>query len=389
MESSKIIPDCMSCHKDLQLDFIADVTPKVFHNNEYLKKRSNDLLSQERSLLPETQFLVEQRLQRQKNEEEILLLLQEQRLLKDRIREIRNRIDYLRYGGENTQNARAERRIFIMACPSEECRGFLSQSWKCGTCGIYACRRCRVIKNGRDDEEHKCDEDLVKTYELMDNETKPCPKCSVPIYKVSGCDLMWCTNCHTTFSWQRNEVVSVEHNHNPHFYQWQRDQNNGEAPRVPGDIPGGNCGGGGLPRIQAVKQTIRQRGECFTQVENCHRLIGHIRGVVIPRYPIRIGIQDNSDLRVKYLCKEIDDEKWERLLRSRLKKSEKDRNINQVLEMFVISLTDLFNIYMAGDIDDLEKNANELRLYVNMELSKISSRYNNSVPEITDNWYCE
>ena len=45
MGSVKNEADCMSCHRELTLDFISEVTPKIFHNDEYRKKRANMLLS--------------------------------------------------------------------------------------------------------------------------------------------------------------------------------------------------------------------------------------------------------------------------------------------------------------------------------------------------------
>ena len=45
-------------------------TPKVFFASEYSKKRAEDLLSQERSLLPATQHLVEAQKQREKRNEQ-------------------------------------------------------------------------------------------------------------------------------------------------------------------------------------------------------------------------------------------------------------------------------------------------------------------------------
>ena len=117
-------------------------------------------------------------------------------------------------------------------------------------------------------------------------------------------------------------------------------------------------------------------------------MIGHIRGIVLPRYPNNIDILDNTDLRIQYLCKEINEIKWESILSARLKKSEKNREVNQILEMFIITITDLFNTYVTGSTNDLEKEANTLRSYVNRELASVENRYNNKVPFIDKRWRC-
>ena len=54
-------PCCMNCNTELNMDFIVDNTPISFSNGEYRLKRATDLLSQEKSLLPTTQHLVEEK----------------------------------------------------------------------------------------------------------------------------------------------------------------------------------------------------------------------------------------------------------------------------------------------------------------------------------------
>ena len=52
---------------------------------------------------------------------------------------------------------------------------------------------------------------------------------------VKNCDQMWCTQCHTAFSWKTGKIETTIHN--PHFYEWQRQ--NGTVVRNPNDI---ECG---------------------------------------------------------------------------------------------------------------------------------------------------
>ena len=313
MDPSKNGADCMSCHKELSLEFIAETTPHSFHNQVYRNKRATDLLSQERSLLPDTQGLVEDRQRQKAHDKEIVELREEEEYLKLRMREIKREINYHRYGwrrdgnGESKEDQTKERKKFIMACPVEDCRGFLSTAWKCGTCEVYVCPDCRIVKGSRNDEEHKCDENLVASVKLIATETRNCPQCAVPIYKIDGCDQMWCVECQTPFSWRTGEKVTGTI-HNPHYYQWQRNRNGGEAPRVPGDVPYNPCGG--LPAVTTIVRSYGEKGTVLFQgIYNCHRSIEHIRWTVLPRYPDRIGIQDNSDLRVQYLLNEISEDK--------------------------------------------------------------------------------
>ena len=72
---------------------------------------------------------------------------------------------------------------FIRACPNNDCRGFLSTRYKCGVCGIKTCSHCLEIKK----ENHKCNEDDLKSAEVIRRDTKPCPSCGTCISKIEGC----------------------------------------------------------------------------------------------------------------------------------------------------------------------------------------------------------
>jgi hypothetical protein len=378
--SVKSEPECMSCHRELSLDFISEVTPKIFHNDEYRKKRANMLLSQERSLLPASQHLVEQHNEENRRKTLINELLKEQKNLRQRLKDIQEEIRKLDLQNY-TSEPEKERKKFIMGCPNENCRGFLSQSWKCGTCQSYVCSKCRVVKGARDDQEHVCDPDAVATAKLLQNDTKPCPNCTVPIFKISGCSQMFCVECHTAFDWNSGKI-DTGIIHNPHFYQLQRDRNGGVAPRVPGDIP--MCGG--MPWHDTVRLILTQRQQKFKYWENCHRMVAHIRQTVLNRYPVRIGMLDNSDLRVQFLINEIDEDTWMRQLKIRQKKSEKDRAIHQLLELIMVSLTDIFITFVQGTTKNLENEVEVLRNYVNKEFHKIFVRYNNKTLWIKEDW---
>jgi hypothetical protein len=70
---------------------------------------------------------------------------------------------------------------------------------------------------------------------MIDAETRACPKCGARVFKISGCNQMFCTACNDcAFDWVTGRIETVIHN--PHYYEFQRQLNGGQAPRVPGDI---------------------------------------------------------------------------------------------------------------------------------------------------------
>ena len=103
---------------------------------------------------------------------------------------------------------------------------------------MWTCPECHVIKGLSRDAVHTCNENDVATAKLLNSDTKPCPSCRTPIFKIMGCDQMWCTQCHTGFSW-RTGMIQNSHIHNPHYFEWQRQQTDGNILRNQGDI---ECG---------------------------------------------------------------------------------------------------------------------------------------------------
>jgi len=368
--------ECMNCRKELTLDFIGLNTCKTFHNKTYRDKRAKDLLSKEKSLLPDTQELFESHRDEKKLLDEIKELNEAARLIKQQISEKIRRVAVLRHYRENPEgNVPKEKKQFVKKCIIEDCRGFLSQAWKCGTCDVNACSKCHKVKN----EDHVCNPDDIATIDLLKSDTKPCPSCSIPIYKVDGCDLMWCVTCHTTFSWNSGQVTKVSHNHNPHYYQWIR-ENNGVVPRTPGDNP---CDDG-LIQIPMLTYKLRNDKTGPSELPVIHRYIADMVYAVLPLYRTTDTMEDNTDLRVKYLGKEINEDYWFKTLKMRQKKYEKNKEINQVLTMFINVGYDLFRGYTNNNVthDQAIESFHEIKTYANEELEKISKKYDNTAPII-------
>ena len=108
----------------------------------------------------------------------------------------------------------------ILPCPDEACHGFLDGN-SCKLCGIRTCARCRVRMET--DASHTCDTDVVATFDMIRRDARLCPRlgCGALIHKESGCDQMFCTACHTLFSWNTGVIVGdKEMRHNPHYLDW-------------------------------------------------------------------------------------------------------------------------------------------------------------------------
>ena len=237
-------PHCMNCKNQWTSKFLVESLNRSYIDNDYKKHRKNLLVEREISRTPELMVLVERTKLVEEETKELSLMMKEFENLRKMVNSMRikigeknMRIFRIRNGETSDKD---ERKKFIMPCPGEDCKGYLSSHYKCQLCKLYVCPDCFEIIGHNKEAEHVCKEDNLKSAELIKKETKGCPKCGVRIFKISGCDQMWCTECKVAFSWNTGKIVIDGAIHNPHFYQYMQNNNAGQAPRNPGDVL---CGG--------------------------------------------------------------------------------------------------------------------------------------------------
>ena len=293
------------------------------------------------------------------------------------------------------------KREFIMKCGADECRGFLSTAYKCGVCEIWTCPDCLVVLGKDKTVEHTCKPDMVESAKAIKAETQPCPKCAARIFKVDGCDQMWCTmeGCNTAFSWKTGHVVTGVV-HNPHYYEWLR-RNGGTAgpAREAGDIP---CGG--IPNYWTLLQAFRAArilpGESV-QLELVHRNLVEF-GERLTGYPARMPQLLNKEINVEYLMNKITEAEWKRQLEFTEAKFDRKKEIGQILQTLVTAGADLMNQVANRCQGATDKNLQitlriwltdtvlpeleGLRAYTNQAFKELAVRNHMAVPQIADDW---
>lgn len=400
-------PHCMNCRKGWNREVLCNAFTIKFVSKTLKARREELLFDRERSLMPATQPWVEAETQKRKYEELSdrarnaigILWAEYHRLVNTPVQmdDIQGLIERSRSGFEIQKNisgvgcdlkhyahcqgllsapisSHASRRQFVRACPRSECKGFLSTAWKCGLCEYWACPTCHEVKGLDKDAPHTCNPDNVATAAMLARDSRNCPKCASLIFKIDGCDQMFCTQCHTAFSWRTGRVESGRI-HNPHYYDYMRV--NGVLPREPGDEP---CGG--LPSMDIIYRTARH-----TLIPIIHRMYGHIQHVVIGRYRTDF-VEDNRDIRIKFMLSDFTDDVFKRKLQQREKARQKKTDIRQVLEMYQTVTVDLFQSLLTHkNVDKFLEELSILRDHVNDVLGVISKRYTNcSVPRISQDF---
>lgn len=250
-------PHCMNCKTAWGHEYLVEKLNRSFCNNDYKKHRKAVLLDKELGKMPETMNaanrqkeinrLKEEHAENQKRVNEITDLL---KFYKKKSHDLHIRISRIECGMTTIKKKK-----FIMPCSVSNCRGFLSSAYKCEICDIYTCSDCLVpIGDNRTNDLHECDKTQLETAKFIRETCKACPGlCGEFIYKIDGCDQMWCTTCHTAFSWKTGEIENGVI-HNPHYYQAMQNGMAAAVPRAPGDIV---CGG--LPDMYTMIATPFKR----------------------------------------------------------------------------------------------------------------------------------
>ena len=334
-------PCCMNCRKPFEDKFLVDNLNRSYIEKDYKNARKQILLESEMSKLQETMIIAERAKVVKKEELEIKNFNDKISEMKKQLHELTRqknekyrRIRLINEGldpdSTSEPSTSSDRNKFIMNCTKSGCRGFLSSQYKCGICENWTCPHCLELIGPDKNVPHTCNPDNVASAQMIKKETKPCPKCAVPIFKISGCSQMWCTECKIAFDYNTLKIVTGGHIHNPHYYQYMRE--NGMQARNPGDIP---CGG-----LVAYHTFTRIVGDIFNWLDydsmgikferkvfdNMHRYISHITYNDLPRLRRRVtDLQDHQSLRVSYILGEISKDEF----KDKVFRQDKERKISQ------------------------------------------------------------
>jgi hypothetical protein len=376
-------PHCMGCRRGWSRETLMTLGDTWVLKN-YKKHRETILLDRERARLPAAQVRLESHKladERKKQMDELMPLIGKLRaelvtlegryanckndynLLTNgmepmfdltgskRIRTLGDAVPDVLGGAAGGKVVKEERREFIMKCPAPDCRGFLSSAYKCGICDQHTCPSCHELKAEKDDPTHTCKPDQVETVKLLKKETKPCPKCAANIFKINGCDQMYCTACNTPFSWTTGKMVTDGVIHNPHYYEYLR-AGGKEVPRAPGDVP---CGGPPAPwelqrRFGGVGMNMTPES---AKLLDFLRMANHINMTEVRKLERTLAdvADENMDVNIRYLKNEIDEKRWKSLLHMREKRRMVQQDTLQRYQALCMTAFDIVRWYLEESRD--------------------------------------
>lgn len=432
---SSVYAKCMICNVEWEIEFLNDFFPKHFINNELKNHRENILLEKQIAKLPETQeYASGLKLIEGLNKQIEKLNLEYSNLNhqlydnKQKQKQLYSTIGDIHANINNETPSNKQKKDFTYKCPLNNCQGFLNSSYKCGLCDNKICKDCMEIKNIN----HVCDEEQKKTIELIKKDTKPCPKCGEMIYKINGCDQMWCITCKTAFSWKSGQVEEG-HVHNPEYYRWMRENGNDIA-RNPNDQPYDPCGNQ-LPQYNILLTSIRilfpgtkssrstgppfKDSHVVIKILNMHRMVGHIIAINNRNiWDIRNSESSYRTLRAQYLLNHLDKEQLKKKTQTidkKINKSQKFVNVWNLLstvlyeyigkiyeytneppmEVVAGTIRQASQIFMESEnkkkniikINNIIIESDNVLTFCNESFKRIGKIYNCKYPIITPEWY--
>lgn len=364
------------------------------------------------------------------------------------------------------------KKVFVQKCRNGDCKGFLSSQWKCGLCKMYTCSHCHevcgICPPGRQMDAtgaaapfedgvgmgtgtasaaaaadataaavHVCNPENVASVQLMKKDTKNCPNCATPIFRIEGCSQMWCTMCNTAFDWRTGKVETGPI-HNPHYFEWRRRMGNGGGAGADGGAGAVEfaCGEGGGDNyharnrmadrfMRALRQlnvittstihtqehlthwmrennrsnTVYERflvlNPMFTvntkgtdMMTRTFRNIEHLRLVVIPAQRVN-DVEDNRHLRVAYMRNRLSEEDFKKILQASEKKRNKKREYLGIFQLAVTAASDILlrlvdfaerigrsrDYTISEDNIQFQRELEELLMYCNDSLRQVSVTY--------------
>lgn len=388
---------CMECKKPWSHAFVQATCTKVFWKGPFRDHLRRLTMDRQRNLLVESQeWMGHFRLLNDADEKQRELLEKQYELRKEisalgreigRMEMISNRVKHdFQFNDHPSLNVDRLKRGFLgtsepdveddgeddgkkagghvlkgSECPREDCRGFLNHQGKCEVCEIFVCAKCRQLKKSYIDDSHVCKKEDIDSVAFIKKDSKPCPSCSAPIHRISGCSHMWCTSCKTAFCWNTLKILNSSQAHNPHMIQWLI-QNGGHDPRT------GRRTGGVDTEVYNSIRSLTFRHKILSFLPQLWQLRQHFGYLIRQLNGPYQGCKKLRDWRVAYLRGKLEEEKWRELVIDYRTKADRVQAKCNLYETFMLAADSLIRCRMKDlNTSEIKKEAHRLRTFFNEE----------------------
>jgi len=356
---------CVNCRRIFPQEYLYTVLSPEFMRDHYTPWREHYLFLREMPYLAEDMDVVAIERDRRKMFAELQILYKKKKKqcrsksrskLSTKDLELQKEIDALRQvmpppllvSSSSSLNPPIEKKAtIVMPCGKIGCRGYVTTRYECMLCRTEYCRECMGVS----DDKHECKDEDVKSAKDIMGRTKACPRCAVRIYKIEGCDQMWCVCCHCVFNWSEGIPLNTTQVHNPHYFEWLFSDRGVNDVNVHRNVH--HHDDYDYYRLVADLIYHKQHGvhgyqdQITSHLQRMLRDIRHIEQIDRHKYrntrePVDVGGHTtHRDLRLRFLLNEIEESDVKRLLYKREKRQLRRSLIYELLGMTTQAIRDI------------------------------------------------
>lgn len=367
MNNSSVIR-CMNCKNQISKDEICEFFPKTF-SNQIQEFRKTELLQHDGVFNSPTMPFVKLHIQHKGLKNELDVLKDEEKELTKRIKEIKN-MKKTFVGQMRTIEIQIQRGIFdgqiqgnkevkftFIKCFDYRCKGNVDHRGFCIVCKNTTCIKCHL--KIKDDEEHTCKEEDLKSVKFIENQCNPCPKCKSPVQKDGGCRQVYCFLCRTAFDFYTGRIENDRIHAHDYFALGHHLQNpthhdlNGHVPRevIERMMPERN-----IEEDDCILITSHEMNQFIRMITNFSKYkltynekndfimiflqfwgrLSHIIQVELADLPYTSEFQfnDNIKFRIRYISGEVSEEKFKTHLLQKSKEKEYLVDVRNLYQVF-------------------------------------------------------
>lgn len=240
--------------------------------------------------------------------------------------------------------------------------------------------------------DHKCDPQDIQTATLLKQNTKPCPKCHVLIYKIDGCDQMRCTQCHVAFSWIRGTIETRIHN--PHYFEWMHQMAKTNNPITTIDPQNINCNEFDQTIVVQNLTIMSQNIHDENLLDGIRTLLSLCRNIthldVVQKPKLQESPEKTREKLLDFRCKFLTNESTEKVFKSKLlqhfKHTEKTQDVLDILDLYIQSSQDY--LVMAANLNVKDKDFSHSRLSIVADTRTLNEWANNILAQHKVTYNC-
>jgi len=375
---------CLHCNIQWDRRFMVQNLTQKFCNQDYRQHRANLLFEQKKSFLPRISNILsfehdlkELRVQEQQIVKQYREKMREIRKMENDVAQLKDAFFSNRDETLTEGNITTERNLQNRPCITENCLGFLDGKGFCPICSRTTCLSCNIDKTESDN--HECKEEDKAQWVAIRNSTKPCPSCRVRIFKISGCDQMWCVHCNTAFSWSRGTIERGAI-HNPHYFDWLFE--GGAEPRQQDNVD--YCNDRELPPERNLSSRMFNEYKKIDETRtfddfrkypkkryifDIYRILRHLQYVMVPQlqqneYAYRRGLYG-------YLVSMLENKDCKKLIEQYDYKHMCNLEMAEIIGGFIREVIYVFNSYMRDEEMSMIHILTDIKQYTSMYLKGI------------------